>query len=159
VLEYRSYDRANPGLALIRDGNATRSFETLMRYRSAAMAELMRALKTLKALQAERATGAEVLEMLSRQPRVPARVAFTPAPNAPERRALNEYVIPDRAGPGRALHEPAASWTPNEPETEQSKHQAHGATASTAPGKHARHGVPGSHGPHEQMPNRRLRTP
>ena len=45
VLEFRSYeDAANAGLALIRDGNATRSFDTLMRYRSAAMAEFWRAL-------------------------------------------------------------------------------------------------------------------
>ena len=44
-----------PGLALIRDGNGTRSFETLLRYRGAAMAEFMRALRTLKALQAEQA--------------------------------------------------------------------------------------------------------
>ena len=41
------------GLALIRDGNGARSFETLLRYRGAAMAEFWRALKTLKALQAE----------------------------------------------------------------------------------------------------------
>jgi hypothetical protein len=44
---------ANPGLAMIRDGNGTRSFETLLRYRGAAMAEFWRALRTLKALQAE----------------------------------------------------------------------------------------------------------
>ena len=57
VLEFRSYEDANAGLALLRDGNATRSFDTLMRYRSAAMAEFWRALKTLKALQAEQAAG------------------------------------------------------------------------------------------------------
>jgi hypothetical protein len=44
---------AGTGLALIRDGNGTRSFETLLRYRGAAMAEFWRALRTLKALQAE----------------------------------------------------------------------------------------------------------
>src|SRR5918995_5402575 len=44
---------ANSGLAMIRDGNGTRSFETLLRYRGAAMAEFWRALRTLKALQAE----------------------------------------------------------------------------------------------------------
>ena len=71
VLEFRSYEDANAGLALIRDGNATRSFDTLMRYRSAAMAEFWRALKTLKALQAEHAAGAQVLEMPPRQPRAP----------------------------------------------------------------------------------------
>ena len=42
VLEFRSYEDANAGLALIRDGNATRSFDTLMRYRNAAMAEFWR---------------------------------------------------------------------------------------------------------------------
>jgi hypothetical protein len=46
---------ATPGIALIRDGNGTRSFETLLRYRGAAMAEFSRALRTLKALQAEQA--------------------------------------------------------------------------------------------------------
>jgi hypothetical protein len=55
VLEVRSYEGANPGLGLIRDGNGTRSFDTLMRYRSAVMAEFMRALRMLKALQAEHA--------------------------------------------------------------------------------------------------------
>jgi hypothetical protein len=119
LFEERRWEDAGVGMALIRDGNGTRSFETLMRYRSAAMAEFMRALRTLKALQAEQAAvleqpaGAQVVE---RQPRAPARVASRAAPNEPKRRALHEYVIPDRAGPGRALHEPAPRWTPNEPE-------------------------------------------
>jgi hypothetical protein len=43
------------GLALIRDGNGSRSFDTLLRYRGGALAELWRALRTLKALQAEQA--------------------------------------------------------------------------------------------------------
>jgi hypothetical protein len=46
---------ATLGIALIRDGNGTRSLETLLRYRGAAMAEFSRALRTLKALQAEQA--------------------------------------------------------------------------------------------------------
>ena len=29
---------------------------------------------------------------------------------------MAEYVLPDPPGPGPALHEPAASWIPNEPE-------------------------------------------
>ena len=81
VLEFRSYEDANAGLALIRDGNATRTFDTLMRYRGAAMAEFWRALKTLKALQAEQAAGAQALEMAPKQPRAPARLASCPAPN------------------------------------------------------------------------------
>ncbi len=52
--ERRSAD-GGLGLALIRDGNGARSFETLLRYRGAAMAEFWRALRTLKALQAEQA--------------------------------------------------------------------------------------------------------
>jgi hypothetical protein len=121
VLEFRSYEGANAGLALIRDGNATRAFDTLMRYRGAAMAEFWRALKTLKALQAEHAAGAQVLEMPPRQPRAPARVVSGPAPNEPERRPLHDYVIPDQAGAGRTLHEPAACWTPNEPDPGRDK--------------------------------------
>ena len=106
----RGPEGANAGLALIRDGNATRSFETLLRYRGAAMAEFWRALKTLKALQAERAAGAPgPLRVPLRQSRAPARVASRPAPNEPERRPLHDYVIPDQAGPGRTLHEPAAA--------------------------------------------------
>jgi hypothetical protein len=53
VLEARRYGGAGPGLALIRDGNGTRSFETIMRYRGAALTELMRSLRTLQALRAE----------------------------------------------------------------------------------------------------------
>ena len=46
------------GLALIRDGNGARAFDTLLRYRGAAQAELSRALRMLKALQAEAAPAA-----------------------------------------------------------------------------------------------------
>src|SRR5919106_368869 len=42
-------------LALIRDCNNARAFDTLLRYRGGTLAELWRALRTLKALQAEQA--------------------------------------------------------------------------------------------------------
>jgi hypothetical protein len=58
------------GLALIRDGNGARAFETLLRYRGAAQAELTRTLRTLKALQAE----------------APARASTADRPNQPEAR-------------------------------------------------------------------------
>ncbi|MGH6884729.1 MAG: hypothetical protein ACREGK_01475 [Geminicoccales bacterium] len=50
----RHADRdGNLGLALIRDGNGARAFDTLLRYRGTTLAELWRALRLLKALQAE----------------------------------------------------------------------------------------------------------
>ena len=98
VLEFRSYDDANAGLALIRDGNATRSFDTLMRYRSAAMAEFWRALKTLKALQAEQteehATGADLALELP----VPRLAAPAPVRARPSRPAARRATT-DRRGP------------------------------------------------------------
>jgi hypothetical protein len=128
LFEERRWENAGVGMALIRDGNGTRSFETLMRYRNAAMAEFMRALRTLKALQAEQiaeqAAGAQVVELPPRQPRAPARLPSRPAPNEPEHRALNECVIPDRSGRGRTLHEPAAYWMPNEPEPGRDRREA-----------------------------------
>jgi hypothetical protein len=119
VFAERRWDHRGVGVALIRDGNGTRSFETLLRYRGAAMAEFWRALRTLKALQAEAATELPVAAPAPVQAR---RSAARPAdahlraPNEPER--LKEYVLP---GPpaGCALHEPAAPAPrpgPNVPE-------------------------------------------
>jgi hypothetical protein len=122
LFEERRWEDAGVGMALIRDGNGTRSFETLLRYRSAAMAEFMRALRTLKALQAEQArehaAGAQLVELPPRQPRAPARLAPRPAPNEPKKSAAPrlDYVMADPSASGRTLHEPAAAWLPNEPE-------------------------------------------
>jgi hypothetical protein len=109
---------------MIRDGNGTRSFETLLRYRGAAMAEFWRALKTLKALQAEQAAEAgAALEAhpLAAHPKAqPTRppLVHRPQPDEPERGAgpRLDYVMPDPPTPGGTLHEPAAPWLPNEPE-------------------------------------------
>jgi hypothetical protein len=129
LFEERRFAHGGLGLALIRDGNGTRSFETLLRYRGAAMAEFWRALKTLKALQAGRAReGRQAIESglaAAAHPAKPAAqppIAHRPRPNEPERRAVSapepllEYVLPDRPAPA-ALHEPAAPWLPNEPES------------------------------------------
>ena len=108
------------GLALIRDGNGPRSFETLLRYRGAAMAEFWRALRTLKALQAEQA--AMDLQEAVPAPVPPLRTAARPRlahrlqPNEPERAPCREYLAGAPPAPG-ALHEPAAPWLPNEPES------------------------------------------
>jgi hypothetical protein len=132
LFEERRFADGGLGLALIRDGNGTRSFETLLRYRGAAMAEFWRALKTLKALQAEQAATELDVAAPARvraQPRRPAAhpEAPRPKPSEPERHLASaserrlEYVLPDRPAPARTLHEAAASWTPNEPEPTQAR--------------------------------------
>jgi hypothetical protein len=127
-----------PGLALIRDGNGTRSFETLLRYRGAAMAEFWRALRTLKALQAEQAKpvahapgAALALAAPASRPAARATLAPRATPDEPERGAARrlDYVLPEPPTTGRALHEQAAPWLPNEPEAGPARH----APAAPAP--------------------------
>jgi hypothetical protein len=142
LFKERGYGAAGPAVALIRDGNGTRSFETLLRYRGAAMAEFWRALKTLKALQAEQAAEAgPALEAHSvdrhpkAQPTRPAArppLARRPQPDEPERNPERrlEYVPTEPPARGRTLHEPAAPWLPNEPETAA---RPHGASSLTSP--------------------------
>jgi hypothetical protein len=124
LFEERRAASGGLGLALIRDGNGVRSFETLLRYRGAAMAEFWRALRTLKALQAEQALKAEpgledspVLATPPLRPAARLRLAERLQPNEPERAlARPEYLLGELPAPG-ALHEPAAPWRPNEPES------------------------------------------
>jgi len=126
LFAHRSWGAAaNPGLAMIRDGNGSRSFETLLRYRGAAMAEFWRALKTLKALQAEQAAevgpalAAHSLEAHPKPSAARPPLVHRPRPDEPERAAEPrlEYVSPTPSARGCTLHEPAAPWLPNEPET------------------------------------------
>jgi hypothetical protein len=139
LFEERGYSNASPGLALIRDGNGTRSFETLLRYRGAAMAEFWRALKTLKALQAEQAREAQQARqagqalathrtkaaaptpLAAHPPRSAARPAHADRarPNEPEHGAGRplDYLSSTPPAPAGALHEPAGAWTPNEPDS------------------------------------------
>jgi hypothetical protein len=89
LFEFRQGGEDNLALALIRDGNGTRSFETLMRYRGSALAEFYRALRTLKELQGE-AEGE--------------RPAAPEQPNEPKPRANPEKIasVPtERGRPGR----------------------------------------------------------
>jgi hypothetical protein len=114
------------GNALIRDGNGCRSFETLLRYRGAAMAEFWRALKTLKALQAAQAADADTAQAahpagagLALEARRSGAITRRRGPNEPELRGTPcETIGWGTTGPEprRTLHEPAAPWTPNEPE-------------------------------------------
>jgi hypothetical protein len=103
VLAVRRYGDADLGLALIRDGNGTRSFDTLLRYRGTALAELMRSLRTLKALQAEQAA----------RPVRAAALAEAPAPGAP----LPPAAVASISAP-RAIHRPASrDKSPIEPKS------------------------------------------
>jgi hypothetical protein len=113
LFERYAYDNANLGHAMIRDGNGTRSFDTLLRYRGGTLAEFFRALRTLKALQAER-RAQEVRE-----------AARTSRPDEPENRRN-----PGELGrPGSQVDEPAGNpalaWLPPWPFP---------ATAAPAPG-------------------------
>jgi hypothetical protein len=126
------------GLALIRDGNGTKSFETLLRYRGAALAEFWRALRTLKALQAEQALDAAPARAAHPLAAHPIRPAARPTvvhrrpPDEPERgaaRSLDDVSTEPRAH-GRALHEPAAPWMPNGPDGRTSAESSEAARAT-----------------------------
>ena len=103
----RRWDQGGVGVALIRDGNGTRSFETLMRYRSAAMAEFMRSLRTLKALQAQQAGAAPAARPTSTRclaPNEPERLLETcsasrPSPSAPCTGRPRRRRVPNRTNP------------------------------------------------------------
>jgi hypothetical protein len=56
-IEGELFDHLGGGLALVRAGNGARPFDTLLRYRGTAMAELWRALRLLKALQSQARAG------------------------------------------------------------------------------------------------------
>jgi hypothetical protein len=85
VLAFRCAPNGDLGLALMRDGNGTRSFDTVMRYRGAATAELMRALKTLQALQAEARAEAGLPAAPVKQRRAPTTLARRNEPEPPRR--------------------------------------------------------------------------
>jgi hypothetical protein len=95
VFAERHFPGGGPGLALIRDGNGTRTIETLLRYRGAAMAEFQRCLRMLKALQAEAAVAAPKAKSVD-QP-----VAHHKNPNEPEPRKN-----PGKCEPATPAHEP-----------------------------------------------------
>jgi hypothetical protein len=117
-----------PGLALIRDGNGPRAFVTLLRYRGALVAELLRSLRALKDLQAEAAKApardakptpqaeaepAPVLIFQSRRTRERAAAA-APASRAeqPAPRQENPNQPESRGKPAASERSPAAGPEP-----------------------------------------------
>jgi hypothetical protein len=81
----------NLALALIRDGNATRSFDTLLRYRGSALAEFFRALRMLQALQDD------------------AKAIVVPVKAAPKMSAPQERNEPEARGNAGLIVPPATS--------------------------------------------------
>jgi hypothetical protein len=112
VLAWTSHEAAGPGLALIRDNNGSRSVETLVRYRGAAMAELMRSLRALKALQAE-----------AREAAMPSAAAARPLPRRDETPIEPKSCgnpggsarPGDRVDPGKVDPRPAPARLPQRP--------------------------------------------
>ena len=98
------------GLALIRDCNNARAFDTLLRYRGGTLAELWRALRTLKGLQAQAAAPA---------PAPTPRLLPEPQemPIEPERRGNpGDPARPsDRVDLGKADPGPASARLPHRP--------------------------------------------
>jgi hypothetical protein len=94
LFELRRGD-GNLALALIRDGNGTRAFDTLLRYRGSALAEFFRTLRLLQALQDQ----ARAIVVPA-----PARTAPSPQPNEPKhRRNPDESGRAWSIGPGAGL--------------------------------------------------------
>jgi hypothetical protein len=90
------------GLALIRDGNGARSFDTLLRYRGTATAELWRALRTLKALQAEQAEAPRPMRAPEKNAGALAVAPATPSEPEARRIALQSTPAPPAEEPSAA---------------------------------------------------------
>jgi hypothetical protein len=116
LLVYRCGDDGDLALALVRDGNGTRSFETLLRYRGAAMAELMRALRTLEAVQAKRGAppvrAAEPAAVLAFEPKRGRAGATLRAPAESAARSAAREKNPDQPEPCSRPGDPASAEPP-----------------------------------------------
>jgi hypothetical protein len=114
----------NLGLALIRECNGARAFDTLLRYRSGTLAEFWRALRTLKALQAEAAApqaevGASAPHLLPAPPETPTEPEprTNPGDPAPARAASEPAPLPAAIMPAMIPCDRAARTNlPDEPE-------------------------------------------
>jgi hypothetical protein len=110
----------NLGLALTRDCNNARAFDTLLRYRGGALAEFWRVLRTLKALQAEQAQRPEPAPAPRELPDEP-ESDFAPQPTAKEPAPVAVATVPaaivfDRAARTKLPDEPESGGTPRETE-------------------------------------------
>jgi hypothetical protein len=118
------------GLALIRDGNGARAFDTLLRYRGAAQAEFSRALRLLKALQAEAAQEAAPPRRAPAQLEAPEQALLGALPKKPEARTNPGETAP-MAIVDEAAHDTAQASRMAEPAIDD-REPAH---RSGAPGR------------------------
>jgi hypothetical protein len=123
------------GLALIRDCNGARAFDTLLRYRGGTLAELWRALRTLKALQADQAARPQP-ETDLRDP------APDPSPESPIKPNARANAGDSRAD---AASTPATSPVPDPAAASAEPAPALDAAANRAPA--ARTAAPGDRAP------------
>jgi hypothetical protein len=133
------FDDGDLGLALIKDGNGARAFDTLLRYRRAAEAEFARALRMLDERKAEATRRASPARHL-RAPRDAERGPISP--NQPEAREQPEETS-DPGVPPEAALDPATPGAATVPAIERA---AWGASDGR---QHAQTGAPRAH------PNRR----
>jgi hypothetical protein len=112
LFERRYVAEVGVGLALIRDGNGTRPVETVLRYRGAAQAELLRCLRALKAPQAAPAatTPARAIEAEPRLRRAglralqrTSRAAAAPGGQPNEPKSRTKPRDPDRSNVRRPV--------------------------------------------------------
>jgi hypothetical protein len=101
------------GLALVRDCNGGRAFETLLRYRGGTLAELWRALRTLKALQAEAAAPQAEMRGVARPAAEARELPIEPKPRA---KSGDSSRAGDRANPVAADPGPALARLPHRPQ-------------------------------------------
>jgi hypothetical protein len=163
------YEGGGLGLALIRDCNSSRAFETLVRYRGGTLAELWRALRTLEALQAGRAdrAGAPLAQACAAdQAAAPTRhasvepgtaatrepAARTAQPNKPKDRRIAGDSARNPAAQSAGAPAPAPLQSPGFPAPFPLAGQAASAPllAGTALARRA-DGFPATHGPSNSM--------
>jgi hypothetical protein len=152
LLIFRDRGEGDLGLAATRDANTARALPTLVRYRAAAHAELLRSLRALEALRAERAKrahaaaapAAALAPEASGRPCIAEPTRLTPARIAagPRPKQSGSRRTPPESGPGsdprepeprdstrperdRRLSEPGAVRNPNEPEARSSRPTLH----------------------------------
>jgi hypothetical protein len=137
----------NLGLALIRDGNGPRAFDTLLRYRGTTLAELWRALRLFKALQAEQTARPE--PAVAPEPRALPEPHETPI--KPEARGNPRKTSVPATGEAVATvvasappeETPVHGQTPIEPEARGNPKIAPALAADAA--RDQPHGEPGAH--------------